>query len=153
MIKVYITAAGLQKDYTRYVTQIQIQDQINVPTLCTLGLSNVDGGFSVPLQGSYVQIYSEKYDRYHFTGYITAIPELQPLGLSGTLPGGYSWNYILRCTSEEYLLNNQAVPFIPPFIGLTQGQILAQLATILNPSLGLDVSSFVASGDIVPYYQ
>src|ERR1039458_10364638 len=139
------------KNYTRYTTAVQGQDQINVPTLCSLQINNVDAAFQIPLQGQYVQIYSNKYQKYYFTGYITSNPELTPLGV-GNVPGYILFKYMVKCTSEEYLLNNKAVPYMPPFVGLTQGQIIVQLAQNLAPGLEIDLTSHVASGDIVPYY-
>lgn len=48
-------------DYTRYVVDgsVNVEDSINVPTLVSFQLSNIDNLFQVPSRGAYVRIISE----------------------------------------------------------------------------------------------
>jgi len=161
--QVFITVAGTRTDYTRYVTagSLQIQDQLNVPTLCSFTVVNQDPLFIVPIQGAYIEVWSNQNQRYLFTGYITSQPASTFLGLNPnagpSTPDNKAtaamFSYAVLGTSEEYLLNNVPQTFLPPFTNRTQGEILGTIATALKPSLGLDVTSYVASGDIVPYFE
>lgn len=155
-IQLLISTFGASgSDYTRYLQSgsLQIVDQINVPTLCNFNLTNNDNQFVPPVQGAYVQVYSSTYNLYPFTGYISVTPERSYQGLSTrqpSLPRLYQWS--VKCTSDEYLLNNKTTPFIPTFANQTKANILGTIADILAPGF-FDVTSFAASGDIVPYYQ
>src|SRR5580658_9663059 len=73
---------------TNYVTEnsISITDSINVPILCNLTLANVDDAFVTPPQSSYLAIYSTKFSRYLFTGFVTNTPEASYLGRSQRTP-------------------------------------------------------------------
>src|SRR5580765_133583 len=88
------------------------------------------------------------------TGFVTNELEREYLGLNPHLAnfGNQQLAYKVSVTSDEWLLNSRTLPYIPAFIGQTQGQILAQLADILAPDF-FDVTTQVASGDIVPFFQ
>ncbi|MDE2098291.1 MAG: hypothetical protein KGL39_13645 [Patescibacteria group bacterium] len=155
MIQLFITGANkVRTDYSSYVLPngLKITDQINVASVCQITLANSDPLFAVPAQGDYVEIYSQKFDKWLFTGFITAQPAQVYLGQGNFGNAGVAWQYAITATSDDYLLNNKATPFIPAFVNQTQGSILATLANVLAPGY-FDVTSHVASGDIVPYFQ
>lgn len=88
------------------------------------------------------------------TGFITNQPEASYLGLNQNLPGfGYQQlQYKFKVTSDEWILNSQAPPYIPAFVNQTDSQILASLAQAMMPDF-FDTTSFMASGTLIPYYQ
>ncbi len=142
-------------DYSNYAdgSSIQIADSINVPSLLTLKLTNTDNNFVPPKQSGYVTLYSTKYDRPLFTGFVTNETEKSFLGLSQRVSQSQfqHMEFNLQATSDEWLLNVKSVPFIPAFVNRTMGQILSQLADTLAP--GFFDTSLVQDGDIVPYFQ
>lgn len=160
-------------DYTRYVipSSIQMDDSINVPTLLSFTLANTDSSFVTPIQSAYVQWVSTASPlavtgAWLFTGFITNSPQFKFLGLgqragyTGNLPvptkyaqGGPLFQHYeidVKCTSDEYLLNMKAVPFIAAYVNQTMGQILINIAEALAPGY-FDVSG-IQAGDIVPYF-
>ena len=176
-MKVYINngpnGTGLGTDYTRYVIDgsLSIEDSLNVPTLITFQLSNIDQLFVVPRRSSYVTIVSEIYGvnggygsgKILATGFVTNEPERTFLGLSQgikstqippNVAGAFRnqiYSYNINVTSDEWLLNSNSVPYIPAFVNQTDSQILASIAQALMP--GFFNTSQMASGNIVPYYQ
>ena len=156
-------------DYTHYVVDgtLTVEDAINVPTLVSFQLANVDNTFVVPIRSSYVQIVSEIYGqnggyigagnpgRILATGFITTEPERTYLGLSNKVGGlqfnGQVYTYNILVTSDEWLLNCNAVPYIPAFVNQTDSQILASIAQALMP--GFFTTTAMASGTLVPYFQ
>jgi hypothetical protein len=88
------------------------------------------------------------------TGFISNAPEVEFLGMTARQKqtAFQQVAYHINVTSDEWLLNCKALPYVPAFVGQTQGQILATLAQALLPGY-FDVTSAVASGDIVPYFQ
>jgi hypothetical protein len=176
-MKVYINngpnGVGLGTDYTRYVIDgsLSVEDSLNVPTLITFQLSNIDQLFVVPRRSSYVTVISEIYapnggygsGKILATGFVTTEPERTFLGLSQgiestTLPPNIAgsfrnqiYTYNVNVTSDEWVLNANTVPFIPAFVNQTDSQILAAIAQALMP--GFFTTTQMASGNIVPYYQ
>ena len=88
------------------------------------------------------------------TGFISNLPGVDYLGLSPQMVdfGFQQLSYKVNVTSDEWLLNCKTVPYIPAYINRTQGQILASIAEVLAPGF-FNVTAFVGSGDLVPYYQ
>jgi hypothetical protein len=87
------------------------------------------------------------------TGFVTNAAEPTYLGLNQNLK---SQNYQqltfnIQVTSDEWLLNCQAIPYIPAFVNQTDSAILAGIAEALMP--GFFTFSNMASGTLVPYYQ
>lgn len=169
--------AGGYQDYTRYVVDgtLTTEDSINVPTLLNFVLAPTDNSFSIPKRSAYVRVTSELYasgvyvssasgsqwtgggygqGKVFATGFISNAPEVEFLGMTGRQKqtGFQQVAYHVNVTSDEWLLNCKALPYIPAFIGQTQGSILATLAQALLPGY-FDVTTNVASGDIVPYFQ
>lgn len=163
MLKVYIDSGNGPVDYTRYVVgeTIAIQRSLAVPSTCSFEMNNFDSVFQLPPLRSYVRIFSTKYNRSLFTGFITVDPQRTFLGLAkGPLsyvnPGTYQqgtagqlFNYKFALTSDEYLLNIKAVNFIPAFVNRTQGQILQTIAEALCP--GFFDYTYIATGQLVPF--
>ncbi len=142
-------------DYTSYVLpeSISVQDSLNVPTLLTFTLANNNDAFIPPVRSAYCRLFSGKFGVPIATGFVTAAPSLTYLGLGNNIPkfNFQRYTYDIQVSSDEWLLNVKTVPFMPPFVNLGQGQILARLAQILVPNF-FDTTSFVASGDLVPYW-
>lgn len=149
-----ISVGNVVTDYTRFLNQdsVDIQEDINVPVVMRMSL-NPFGNFIVPPARAYVNLFSTKYNRSVFTGFIASSPEINYLALAYQAQdqGGQLFRYDVTCTSDEYLLNVKAIPFIPAYINRTQGQILTDIANTLCP--GFFDTSMVASGDLVPYFE
>lgn len=147
-------------DYTRYVipSSIDVEDSINTPTLATFTLANADALFKVPVRSAYVQLWSTKSQltvtgAYLATGYITNEIQRKFLGVGprASAQRFQLYEYDVKVTSDEYLLNSKAVPFISAYINRTMGQILIDLANTLAP--GFFDTTNVAAGDMVPFFQ
>ena len=153
MIKLLITVGGQTQDYTQFLLQssVQIIEQINIPAQMTFSLTPTGYQFAVPPQRAYVTLTSTNTGRSLFTGFISAAPVCTYLAKAGIVTGGQLFQYDITATSDEYLLNVKAVPFIPAYVNQTQGDILTSLANTLCP--GFFDCSMVASGDIVPYLE
>lgn len=143
-------------DYAPYLepSSLQINDGINVPTSVDFSLVPTDSSFVVPVRSAYVQVYSSKYNVYLATGFIVNTPTAEFLGMGrgGLNTKFQQYRYRIQVTSDEYLLNSKALPFIPAFVNQGTGQILGALAQALVPEY-YDVTSYCASGDLVPYFQ
>lgn len=153
-ITLSITVGGVTTDYTRFLNQdsVQIQEDINIPVVMKMSL-NPFGNFTVPPPRAYVDLFSTKYNRSLFTGFISSPPEINYLALAYQAKdqGGQLFRYDVTCVSDEYLLNVKAIPFIPAYINRTQGQILIDIANTLCS--GFFDTTMVASGDLVPFFE
>lgn len=151
MLVMTYTVGSVETDISSYVdwASVSIQEQINVPTQLTFNAYNKDSGFPAVVQRAYIQLFSTAFNRSLFTGFVASQPNAV---FQGIRPGGVQlFQYQFICTSDEYLLNIKAVPFIPAFVDQTQGEILAGLAELLCP--GYFDTSAIGSGDIEPFYQ
>lgn len=157
MFKLLITASGVTTDYTRYLDQGSIAipgHAINTPAQMTFDLLPIDVNFARPVRMAYVSFYSTQAARSLYSGFVSAEPVRAYQGQSSSRPAsayGQLYKYSYVCTSDEYLLNIKAVPFIPAFVNRTHGQILKALATTLCPDF-FD-TSLIADGDLVPYFE
>src|SRR5580704_4225953 len=63
LITEIINGVQVTTDYTHYVVDgsITVEDSVNVPTLTSFQLCNVDDAFMVPKRGAYVEIITEIY--------------------------------------------------------------------------------------------
>ncbi len=149
-----IKVGDVTTDYTRFLSQdsVQITEGINVPTVMQMSL-NPFGNFTVPPARAYVDLYSSKYGRSLFTGFIAAFPERVYLARAAVAQDqdGQLFRYDMTCTSDEHLLNIKAIPFVPAYINRTQGQILTDIAHLLCS--GFYDTSMIASGDLVPFFE
>jgi hypothetical protein len=148
------TVGGVTTKLTPWVdwTSVKVTDQLNVPTTLTFNLTNIGGDFPKLIPHAYVTLYSTRWKRSLFTGFINSAPTLVPLGLSPAASNRRKvlFTYQVSCTSDEFLLNMKSVQFIPMFINQTHGAILTAIADTLCP--GIFNTDFVGSGDIVPSY-
>ncbi len=174
MIKLLINNGAGEIDYTKYVVEnsLDIEDSLNTPTLLSFTLVNVDGSFVPPVRSAYVRLIStvsplSLTGAVISTGFITNTPEFKFLGMGqaastylqpGVMPinafGGNLFQFYeidYKVTSDEYLLNTKAVPFIPAFINQTMGQILSNIANTLTPGY-FDLTS-IQDGDLIPYFS
>src|ERR1039458_571557 len=164
---------GLGTNYTRYVVDgsLTVEDSINVTSLISFQLSNVDQLFVVPRRSAYVTVVSEIYasgsgygsGKILATGFVTTEPERTLLGLSQgvkqtnlgpNVTGVFQsqvYTYNVQVTSDEWIINSNTVPFIPAFVNQTDSQILSSIAQELMP--GFFTTNLMASGTLVPYYQ
>src|ERR1019366_1106541 len=145
------TIGGTVTDISEYVDwkTVSYTESINVPTQLNFSAFNSDAAFPIMVQRGYISLYSTRFERSLFTGFISCQPNVVFKALRP--PGVQLFEYKVLCTSDEHLLNLKAVPFIPAFTNQTQGQILSSLADILCP--GFYDTSMVASGDIEPYFN
>lgn len=159
MLKFYVTVGPTTTDYTRYLdgSSIQVTEQLNIPSQMTFNLEPSSMQFVLPVPRAYVQLYSTKFERSLYTGFVSAAPKRVFMGIKTGfnqttlgVRGGQHFQYQFTATSDEYLLNLKAIPFIPAYVNQTQGQILANLANILCP--GYFDTSNIAPGDNVAYY-
>ena len=156
MIQCLITVGGWVTDYTRYVDwdTVKIDEAINLPTTCNFSIHPIDKLFVVPVLRAYVNFYSTVSKTSLYTGFVASEPVRSYKGRSASVPTyaqGQQLQYDIICTSDEYLLQCKAVPFIPAFVNRSQGQILSTLANILCS--GYFDTSMVSSGDLVPYFS
>ena len=166
MLKMLIGGANSQADYSQYVAwdTVKITKQLNMPSQLTFTLRANGALFDVPAPRSYVKVvaagkYAKKTatgvtPRSLFTGLISAQPQATYVGIApNAMPkfGGQQFEYAITCTSDEYLINLKAIPFIPAFVNRSQGDILSTLADVLCS--GYFDTTGVASGDLVPYYN
>jgi hypothetical protein len=168
MLKLLINSGQGPVDYTRYLidSTVDIEDSINTPSLLSFTLSNVDGAFVPPIRSAYVELISttsplSATGAIIMTGYITNMPEHKFLGQSqraGQMYPAYAltktrfqhFEVDVKVTSDEYLLNMKAVPFIAAYVNQTMGDILTNIASTLAPGF-FDLSG-IQDGDLVPFF-
>jgi hypothetical protein len=151
MLTMTYVLGGQEADISRYVdwSSVSLSESINIPAQLTFDAYNYDAGFPAPVQRAYVRLYSTRFNRSLFTGFVSSQPNVTFKSIRA--PGIQLFQYKMICTSDEHLLNVKAVPFIPAFVNQTQGQVLAKLASTLCP--GFFDTSMVGSGDIEPYFK
>ena len=149
MLKILINQGSGFVDYTRYLVQgtLSAEELLNQPSTVDFTLTNFDTQFVIPRRSSYVRIYSAKFNKSFASGFITQEPEREYLGPTSNK---HQLNYRVKVSSDDWLLNQKSVPFIPAFVNQTMGQILTRLATALLPSF---FTYDCDDGDIVPFYQ
>lgn len=144
-------------DYVPYLVpgSLQIVDQINLATQVKFTLANINTLFQVPRQGAYFKVFSQKYQRFLATGFITAEPVRKLLGPSRSMPTTkfQAYTYDVIGASDEWLANVKSNPIIPAYVNQGKGQILANLLNALVPNFYATTVSTVASGDLVPFFQ
>lgn len=143
-------------EYTQYVGDgsLVIDDKLNQPAQCQFSLTNNDDTFVIPNREAYVQVFSQQFNKYVFTGFIVNDIPKDFVGLNSTTPSMnfQTYRFSVKATGDEYLLGQKAVPILPPFVNMGAGQILGYLANVLAPGF-FDVTSKAVSGDLVPYME
>lgn len=104
-------------------------------------------GFFPPVTGCYVEIDCDTYGPI-FSGYITAEPEIVPVGKSINTK---IFAYVCACVGEEIILDFNRIGFIPPFANKTIGEIIAELGELLDPGR-FDWTTVKTFGDVIPIY-
>lgn len=129
------TAPGTNADYIKYLFDRAVRtDTRNEPTTLDFTLVNWDGNLQLLHRGNYIVLNTLTYPNW-FTGYVTSEPELTYLGT--TKRGGVIipvWGYVYQATDSTFILNQQPLGLMPPFVNTTQGAILRALAQRLQPN-------------------
>ena len=78
MLRMLYTIGGVETDISRYVdwTSVSITESINVPAQLSFTANNYDPGFPTPVQRAYVRLYSTRFNRSLFTGFISSQPNV-----------------------------------------------------------------------------
>ncbi len=141
-------------EYTKYLVEesVVIDDQLNQPTLMSFTLSNFDDGFDIPKRSAYVRMILSDFNVVLASGFITQEPEKSYIGQWASPK--FDLNLVafkIAVTSDDWLLNQKSLRFVPAFVNQTVGKILRILATALVPSF-FDLSN-IDDGDIIPIYK
>jgi len=148
-------------NYARYLAEPErrpavLRDRMNLPPLLDFALVPADGQFVLPRRSARVRL-TGLTDAFPsggpvpgplFTGYITSEPQAEFLG---TADGHAVHGWSFEATGEEYLLNVQRLPPLPPFLNQTAGAILRFLTGQLQP--GRFDTGAVADGALIPVYH
>lgn len=126
---------------------IQKTDQQGNATLLDFALVPYNSSFKKLGRGSYIVVDSTTYPKW-FTGYITNEPSLDFLGKDST--GKAVWGYVYQATSDDYILSLNPIGLVRPFMNVTMGDILKQLADLLLPGV-FDVTN-VSGGPLVAQF-
>lgn len=129
-------------DYTRFWTDVSqfTEARNNEPTLWDLTLIPVPGlsGWVLPTRGSYVKFIDTRFESRDgvtagvlFTGYVTDDPDPDFLGEKDGQP---LWSFLVKVTSDDYLLNLKAMP-VKVYVNKTHGEILRDLITLTGASM------------------
>src|SRR5437016_299437 len=127
------------RDYSAYACAEhppKITRKLNQPTHATLAFVSDDPAFVVPASGGRIKI-ARSDGIALFTGYLTASPELEYLGVGQRGP---AYRYQLTTQSDEWMLDRTLLPHRPAFIMRTAGAMLRQLALDAGGAL-LDLTS------------
>lgn len=141
------TAQGAPMDYSRYLySALTKNDRLNDLNLLDFALVPFDSGFTRLSAGSYIAVSSATYPNW-FSGYITNEPDYEYLGSTNGQP---VWGFKYKATSDAVILSNNPLGICGPFINLSQGEILSQLANQICP--GLFDCTGVQDGIVYPMY-
>lgn len=139
-VRVRLTSStpGTSPDYVPYLYSRPVKkDRLNDLKYLDFSLVPSDGNFVKLLRGSYIKLQTSAMGTW-FTGYITNDPDIERLG---TEAGKEVFGYKYQATSDDYILNLKPIGILPPFLNMTQGDILKALVEILAPSHNFDVSN------------
>jgi len=135
--QLYSTTPGTSTDYIKYLFDFPKKtDQDGDSILLDFSLANTDSNFVQLYRGNYVVFNTGTYGTW-YTGYITNEPEYVYLGEKGRVP---HWGFNYEASSDDYILSMNALGIMPPFMNMTQGQIIKALANRIAPGL-FDVSN------------
>ena len=138
------------QDYTQELDGTvapSIERKINQPAQFRCSLLRGSPGFVIPTAGARV-IVAKADGSFLFTGYLIHVPEFQHLGYGQQ---GTIYRYELIAESEEFLLDQKALPNRAPFVARSAGSALRQLAQDLLPG-GFDLSG-IQNVDVLTAYQ
>lgn len=121
--------------------------KINQPALFQCSLLGSAPGFVVPIAGARVTV-AKAAGSFLFTGYLIQAPQLEHMGHGEQ---GAVYRYELIAESDEFLLDQKALPNRTPFVARSAGSALRQLAQDLLPG-GFDTSA-VEDVDVLAAYE
>ena len=121
--------------------------RINQPAQLRCTLLGSSPGFVIPVAGARV-IVAKASGRFLFTGYLTQAPQFEYLGNGEQGP---VYRYELIGESDEFLLDQKALPKSAPFVARSAGSALRQLAQDLLP--GEFDTSAVENVDVIATYK
>lgn len=107
----------------------KVERKLNQPAELQFSLVANAPGFVVPVAGARVTL-GKTNGSDVFTGYITGAPQYEYLGWGEQGP---VYRYNLEAESDEFLLNQKALPNRSPFVDRSAGDALRQLAQDLLP--------------------
>jgi hypothetical protein len=133
----FSTAPNTSADYRKYIYDTPVKDDRDGDAiLLDFTLANTDSSFKRLSRGNYIKFTTNTYPIW-YTGYITNEPEYVYLGEKAGVP---HWGYRYEASSDEIILSQNALGIIPPFLNMTQGEIIKALAAMIAPGL-FDVSN------------
>lgn len=128
----YSTAPGTTANYIKYLFDSPVKDDKDGDAITLdFTLANTDASFVQLRRGNYVIFGTNTYPIW-FTGYITNEPEYVYLGEKAGVP---HWGFHYQASSDDILLSQNALGILPPFMNMTQGQIIIALANNIAPGL------------------
>jgi len=126
------TTPGTSSDYMKYVYDQPVKtDRDGEAVLLDFTLASTDTNFVKLNRGNYIKITTNTYATW-YTGYIQNEPEYVYLGEQAGVP---YWGWTYEASSDEIILSQNALGIIPPFMNMTQGQIIKALANQIAPGL------------------
>ena len=135
MQNLYIERASVpgRVDFTKCVFEFgAVEMRKNEPSVFSFSLAQIDGqAWFKPSRGDYVRLEDTRFEARNypighglvFSGYISSDPQFEYLGSRN---GEQHWGYVVKCTSEDYLLNLKPLPR-KIFVNKTRGYILRTL--------------------------
>lgn len=141
MPKLTSTQIGSSPDYYKYISDQPVKtDRTGDPDLFEFTLVGTDDDFVKLNRGAYITASSDTLKDKNgnpvdwFTGYIAYDPDYEYVGLDSAV-GLPAFKLKYQAMSDEYILSQQSLGILAPFINMTQGQILAALANQLLPGM------------------
>ena len=154
-IEIWRTGDGAYTDYSNWLwaggdALVSKTHGLNAPQRLTFALQDGVSGFQVPEVGNRIRLTTTPYG-VTFVGYLISVPERE---LLGQLPSGSpAYGYHCVAVSEELRLEWQTAakfPTLPPFVNKYQGEIIAELITILGGGL---TTTNIDNGILIPYFR
>ena len=121
--------------------------KINQPAQFKCSLLGSSPGFAIPVAGARVTV-AKADGSFLFTGYLIQAPQFEHLGYGEQ---GAVYRYEVIAESDEFLLDQKALPNRAPFVARSAGSALRQLAQDLLPG-GFDTSG-VEDVDVLAAYE
>lgn len=129
-VALYSSNPGTTANYVKYIFDTPVKsDRDGDSILLDFTLADVDADFVQLRRGNYITFTSQTYPLW-FTGYITNEPEYVFLGEQNHVP---HWGYKYQASSDDYILSMNPLGILPPFINMTQGQIIKSLVQTVCP--------------------
>ena len=124
----------------------RVERKINQPSKLTCSVVGNSSGFVVPVIGARV-VLAKTNGSLVFTGYLISAPQFEYLGWGEQAP---VYRYDLIAESDEFVLDQKALPNRAPFVQRSAGSALRQLAQDLLPG-GFNTSAVQAVDTLATY--